>query len=65
MVRDLEIPCKSDLGSLAWKGYPNQRYEPKAEQKETKAKESIREILQDKNTLPPVKEIAKKGLTLL
>ena len=37
MVRDLEIPCKSDLGSLAWKGYPNQRYEPKAEQKETKA----------------------------
>ena len=35
------------------------------EQKETKAKESIREILQDKNTLPPVKEIAKKGLTLL
>jgi hypothetical protein len=35
------------------------------EKKETKAKESIREILQDKKTLPPVKEIAQKGLQLL
>jgi len=35
------------------------------EQKETKAKGPIREILQDKNTLPPVKEIAAKGLKLL
>lgn len=35
------------------------------EKKETKAKESIREILHDKKTLPPVKEIAQKGLQLL
>ena len=35
------------------------------EKKETKAKEQIKEILQDKNTLPPVKEIAQKGLQLL
>ena len=35
------------------------------EKKETKAKEPIREILQDKKTLPPVKEIAQKGLQLL
>ena len=35
------------------------------EKKETKAKEPIREILQDKNTLKPVKDIAQKGLNLL
>lgn len=35
------------------------------EKKESKAKQPIREILQDKNTLPPVKEIAQKGLRLL
>ncbi|HYK43767.1 MAG TPA: zf-HC2 domain-containing protein [Parafilimonas sp.] len=35
------------------------------EKKETKAKEPIKQILQDKNTLPPVKEIAQKGLQLL
>jgi len=35
------------------------------EKKETKAKESIREILKDENTLPPVKVIAQKGLKLL
>lgn len=35
------------------------------EKKETKAKAPIREILQDKNTLPPVKEIAQKGLKIL
>ncbi len=35
------------------------------EKKETKAKQPIREILQDKKTLPPVKEIAQKGLRLL
>jgi hypothetical protein len=35
------------------------------EKKETKAKESIREILQDKKTLLPVKEIAQNGLQLL
>lgn len=35
------------------------------EKKEAKAKESIREILQDKKTLKPVKDIAQKGLNLL
>ena len=35
------------------------------EKKEAKAKESIREILKDEKTLPPVKEIAQKGLQLL
>ena len=35
------------------------------EKKEKKAKVPIREILQDKNTLPPVKEMAQKGLKLL
>jgi hypothetical protein len=35
------------------------------EKKETKAKEPIREILRDKKTLQPVKEIAQKGLQLL
>lgn len=35
------------------------------EKKEAKAKQPIRKILQDKNTLPPVKEIAQKGLNLL
>jgi hypothetical protein len=35
------------------------------EKKEAKAKQPIRKILQDKNTLPPVKEIAQKGLRLL
>ena len=35
------------------------------EKKESKAKQPIREILQDKNTLPPVKDIAQKGLKLL
>jgi len=35
------------------------------EKKETKAKEPIREILKDEKTLPPVKEIARKGLQLL
>ena len=35
------------------------------EKKETKAKEQILEILKDKNTLAPVKEIAQKGLKLL
>lgn len=35
------------------------------EKKESKAKQPIRKILQDKNTLPPVKEIAQKGLKLL
>jgi hypothetical protein len=35
------------------------------EKKETKAKELIREILLDKNTLKPVKDIAQKGLNLL
>lgn len=35
------------------------------EKKESKAKAPIREILQDKKTLPPVKDIAQKGLRLL
>ena len=35
------------------------------EKKETKAKEPIREILQNKKTLKPVKDIAQKGLNLL
>lgn len=35
------------------------------EKKESKAKAPIREILQDEKTLPPVKEIAQKGLKLL
>ncbi|MGN6211010.1 HEAT repeat domain-containing protein [Parafilimonas sp.] len=35
------------------------------EKKETKAKAPIQEILKDKNTLPPVKEIAEKGLKVL
>ena len=35
------------------------------EKRETKAKEPIKEILEDKNTLPPVREIAQKGLQLL
>lgn len=35
------------------------------ERKEKKAKESIREILQDKKTLQPVKDIAQKGLNSL
>lgn len=35
------------------------------EKKETKAIAPIREILHDKNTLPPVKDIAQKGLKLL
>jgi hypothetical protein len=35
------------------------------EKKESKAKQPIREILQDKKTLPPVKDIAEKGLKLL
>jgi hypothetical protein len=35
------------------------------EKKEIKAKEPIREILQDEKTIPPVKEIAQKGLKLL
>ena len=35
------------------------------EKKATKAKEPIREILKDEKTLPPVKEIAQKGLKLL
>jgi hypothetical protein len=35
------------------------------EKKETKAKQPIQEILQDEKTLPPVKEIAQKGLKLL
>lgn len=35
------------------------------EKKESKAKESIREILTDKTTLKPVKDIAQKSLSLL
>jgi hypothetical protein len=35
------------------------------EKKESKAKELIREILSDKNTLKPVKDIAQKSLSLL
>jgi len=35
------------------------------EKKESKAKQPIRNILQDKNTLAPVKDIAQKGLKLL
>ena len=35
------------------------------EKKEAKAKEPIREILQDEKTIPPVKVIAQKGLKLL
>ncbi len=35
------------------------------EKKESKAKQPIRKILQDTNTLPPVKQIAQKGLRLL
>lgn len=35
------------------------------EKKETKAVGPIRDILRDKNTLQPVKDIAQKGLTLL
>jgi hypothetical protein len=34
-------------------------------QKETKAKQPIKEILQNKETLAPVKEVAEKGLKLL